>query len=86
MSAALRTTCRAGKGFSPGSGGRKTTEAETAGVSVPGFLPLWSHVSCLLTLQALPSPPPPNPVCSVSFRQISLIVNSVNIGPLSLSH
>ena len=34
MSAALRTTCRAGKGFSPGSGGRNTTEAETAGVSV----------------------------------------------------
>lgn len=50
MSAALRTTCRAGKGFSPGSGGRNTTEAETAGVSVPGFLPLSSYVSCLLTL------------------------------------
>ena len=55
MSDALRTSYRVGKGFLPGFGGRKTTEAETAGASGPGFL-LWSHVSCLLPLQALPSP------------------------------
>lgn len=68
MSAALRITYRVGKGFSPGSGGRKTTEAETAGVSGPGFLPLWSHVSCLLPLQALPSPSTPNPGLLCEFQ------------------
>ena len=85
MSAALRTSYRVGKGFSPGSGGRKTTEAETAGASGPGFL-LWSHVLPAAPAGSSLTPHTQILAFSMSFRLISLIVNSVNIGPLSLSH